>query len=133
MDPESEFVRAFVLPAKRARLVELLQNPKRRAKVLASLDHFCDLDPRFQVEIPSSEQSAERGAPSVCHLISSDRGLDGRDFPLLEALVHVMGSGMGTLVSCVPGRLGYFEGEAPRDRFLLARDRAPRPRHRQRE
>ena len=27
----------------------------------------------------------------------------------------------GTIISCVPGRLAYFEGEAPKNRFILQR------------
>jgi hypothetical protein len=38
---------------------------------------------------------------------------------LAEALEAVVGGGFGTLISCIPGRLGYFEGELPRDRKLL--------------
>jgi len=29
--------------------------------------------------------------------------------------------GNGTLLSCIPGRLGYFEGEDPGERYVLAR------------
>jgi hypothetical protein len=131
MDHETAFVTAFVVRTKRARLVEFLRSPKRRRKVLDSLYHFRDLDPRFLVEIPPSDQHAEaiaallaqRGAPSQCHVVSTDRELDGRDLPLVEALSRIVGFGQGALVSCVPGRLGYFEGEWPKDRYIL--DRPP--------
>jgi len=129
MDHETALINAFVVPPKRDRLIEFLRNPKRRAKVLATLYHFRDLDPRFLVEVAPSDQHAEaiatllaeHGAPSECHLISSDHELDGRDLPLVEALQQIVGFGEGTLVSCIPGRLGYFEGESPKDRFILKR------------
>jgi hypothetical protein len=38
--------------------------------------------------------------------------------PLLAALKQVVGGGMGTVISGLPGRLGYFEGEV-RERFIL--------------
>ena len=129
MDHETALINAFVVSSKRERLIEFLQSPERRAKVLATLYHFRDLDPRFLVELAPSDQHAEgiatllakRGAPSQCHLISTDHELDGRDLPLVEALQQIIGFGQGTLVSCIPGRLGYFEGESPKDRFILAR------------
>ena len=132
MDHETALINAFILPAKRARLTGLLRNPKRRPKILATLYHFRDLDPRFLVEIAPSDQHADavaallirRGAPTQCHLISTDRDLDGRDLPLAEALAQIVGFGEGTLVSCIPGRLGYFEGESLKDRFILDRTAA---------
>jgi hypothetical protein len=33
----------------------------------------------------------------------------------------VVGRGMGTLISCVPGQLAFFEGEGPSHRCILAR------------
>jgi len=37
--------------------------------------------------------------------------MDGREFPLIDALKRIVGYGMGTIVSCIPGKLGYFEDE----------------------
>jgi hypothetical protein len=130
MDHETAMINAFVLPAKRARLIEFLRSPKHRGKALATLYHFRHLDTRFLIEIAPSEQHADaiatlltgRGAPAECHLISTDLELDGRDLPLVDALRQIVGFGGGTLVSCIPGRLGYFEGESLKDRFILARE-----------
>jgi hypothetical protein len=35
----------------------------------------------------------------------------------LSALKEVVGYGMGTLISCIPGRLAYFESED--ERYIL--------------
>jgi hypothetical protein len=129
---EAAFIRAFVTPTKRERVVELLSKPKRRREFLKALAHFGDLDSRFCVQIPSAEQSAsgiasllqKRGAPAECYLISEDLALDGKSMPLSDALQKVVAYGMGTLVSCIPGRLGYYEGEARGDRCLLERGAA---------
>jgi len=37
------------------------------------------------------------------------------------ALEEVMGHGMGTLLSSIPGKLAYYEGEGPSDRCILER------------
>jgi len=129
---EEALIRAFVVPEKRERLVELLAKPKRRETVRKALAHFGDLDRRFMVAIPGSEQSApaiekllrSRGAPGECYLISESSALDGRTMTLGEALRAVVAHGMGTLLSCVPGRLGYYEGEDREDRWLLERGAA---------
>jgi hypothetical protein len=63
----------------------------------------------------------ERLAES-CHVISTNRELDGRDVDLAVALAGIVGTGDGSLVSCIPGRLGYFEDES--SRFILAKGAA---------
>jgi hypothetical protein len=60
----------------------------------------------------------------LCHVISTSSELDGRDLNLVEVLEQVVGFGEGTLISCIPGRLGYFEGESANDRFILERSAA---------
>jgi hypothetical protein len=57
------------------------------------------------------------GAPDTCHVIGER---DGEDVDLLRALREIVGYGTGTVLSSVPGRLAYFEGEI-QERFLLVR------------
>ena len=131
-DVEAAFVRAFVVPGKQERLLDLLSRPKRRGSVLQTLYHFGDLDPRFARPVPPLEQTPEGverrlrelGAPEACYLLSDVPGLDARTMPLGAALEEVVGAGGGTLLSCIPGSLGYFEGEEPGDRWLLHRPKA---------
>ena len=40
---------------------------------------------------------------------------------LLSALEQVVGYVDGAVISCIPGRLGYFEGEW-RERFILEKE-----------
>jgi len=56
------------------------------------------------------------GAPDNCWVIS-EGDLDGQEVNLLAALKEVVGYGMGTLISCIPGRLAYFESED--ERYIL--------------
>jgi hypothetical protein len=126
---EERLIRAFVVRSKQERLIELLAKPKRRRDILMTLLHFHDLDPRFAVHVPSAQQSSSeilkllraRGAPADCYIVSEKRDLDGQTLALEEALDAVVGRGMGTLLSCIPGRLGYFEGEVPGRRYVLER------------
>jgi hypothetical protein len=126
---EAALIRAFVVPSKRERLVELLGKPKRRRDVLRTLYHFADLDPRFISRVPTRDGSAEgieallrsKGAPDLCYVISTDSALDGKTVTLGTALTQIHGLGHGTLLSCVAGALGYFEGEDIGARYVLER------------
>jgi hypothetical protein len=61
------------------------------------------------------------GAPADCYVLSEKKDLDGHTVPLEAALDAVVGRGMGALLSCIPGRLGYFEGEVSGERYVLER------------
>src|SRR5690242_4430137 len=95
----------------------------------AQLAHLPDLDLRLAVAVPVSEARPDtiqrllmaKGAPGTCYCLSESAELDGRELPLRQALEQVVGRGIGTLLSCVPGKLAYFEGEDPGRRFILSR------------
>jgi hypothetical protein len=52
-----------------------------------------------------------KGAGLTCWVISEDPDIDGREIDLRTALEKVSGRGIGTVLSCIPGKLAYFEGE----------------------
>jgi hypothetical protein len=126
---EEGIIKSFIIPSKISRYLSLIESPKGRAKFLNGLDHFDDLDSRHIKKISSSQQTAEaiekllksKGAPSSCHVISSNREIDNLDLPLNEALCKVIGLGMGAFISCIPGKLAYFEAEDENERYLLER------------
>jgi hypothetical protein len=66
------------------------------------------------------------GAGDTCLVISENSAFDCRRMPLDEALDLVMGTNSGSILSCVPGRLAYYEGEEPSDRCIFARACAPK-------
>ena len=127
MEHEAAFIRSFVLPEKQSRWSELLLNPRRREVFLHRLADASDLNTKFKVSIPPSQQTVEgiqgllrrRGAPGRCHVISESIDIDGKELSLGEALAEVLGQGMGSILSCIPGKLAYYEGEMPSDRYIL--------------
>ncbi len=135
MEHEAALIRAFVLPRRRARYFQFLNYPVRRKKLLRVLDHLQNLDARYVQRIPPDKQSAtdiatllrRKGAPPTCHVISASRNLDGREMSLLTVLAEVVGCRIGTLLSCIPGRLGYFESEEVGERYLLERPGTRQP------
>ena len=129
---EYQLVRCFFLPNRQARYLELLADHKRRPDVLKELAHFKHLDLRWAQALPPNcnrpisiaKLLQSKGAPASCWAISESEKLDGKELDLLEALDEIVGCGMGTFLSCLPGQLAYFEDEE--NRYLLHRpDSAP--------
>ena len=130
MSPEPAFFQAFVHPSRRQRYVALLGAKGGREKVLSALHHFKDLDARFCRRIDSARQTPvlilrmlnALGAPPRCHVMSSDRKPDGREWALSGVLQEIVGSGQGAIISCIPAKLAYFESEELGERYLCCRD-----------
>jgi hypothetical protein len=126
---EVAFVNSFVVPERRARVLELLSRPKSRQKQLDRLNHTPDLDPRFCAQIASGHQSnseierllRDHGAPDEVYVFSSYPKFDRWCAPLNSAISKVVGFGFGSIISCLPGQLAYYEGESPRQRYILRR------------
>jgi hypothetical protein len=119
MNHEEALVKAFIIPVRQERYLEFLKSQKKRAKFIAELAHFKHLNPKFVVDIPSNQQNPlgllklldGKGAGSKCWVISENPELDGREMNLDLALKETIGYQMGTFLSCVPGKLAYFEDE----------------------
>jgi hypothetical protein len=119
MNPhETAFVESFVVKPRRERALAMLSSPKNRFKFTSKFyhhgqDYFIGewirpILPRYQHPPDICEILKGLGAPDMCHFIGGSR--DGEDVHLLEALKEVVGYGEGTVLSCIPGRLAYFEG-----------------------
>ena len=129
MGHEEKLFKAFIVPERRGRYLSLLKSAKKRTKLVNRLPHCHDIDPRYSRLVPVHLQTSEEiysllaaeGAPQTCHVVSELGDVDGRDMPLLEALDAVVASGMGTLLSCIAGKLAYYEGEDPGERYILQR------------
>jgi len=130
MNPhEEQFARSFIVPKKRDRYLALLESKRGRSKLLNGFNHCHDLDARYATLIPSNQQSdgfiesllRRKGAPETCYVMSDNRDIDGREMSLSEALAKTVGLGSGTFISCLPGKLGYFEFEDLSERYILQR------------
>lgn len=128
LNPEEATVRAFIERSRQERCLYLLADQKRRKKFTGKLSHFKWLDVRFVKAIPSStaHTAAEiaaflrsKGASERVWVISQRSAIDGQELGLEAALEAVWGSDWGTFISCVPGRLAYFNEEE--GSFLLKR------------
>jgi hypothetical protein len=94
------------------------------------LPHFKWLDERFahpispKVANTAAEIAAllrSKGAGRTVWAISEDRVIDGRELDLVEAVKETWGAQMGTVLSCIPGKLAFFKDEEIRSERLLMR------------
>jgi hypothetical protein len=137
-DHEQATVKAFVVSGRQERFSSFLSSPKNREKFTRELAHFRWFDQRFATAVPwkvdprlkLSARHAQgienvcrllrsKGAGKNCWAISEDQALDGHELHLEAALEQIVGSGMGTILSCIAGKLAYFEGED--ESLILAR------------
>lgn len=117
----------FIRRSKRGRYREILSDPRLRHKFIRQLAHFADFDSRYRLPFQSNKLSVgnilfelkKRHSPNVIFVISEDPSLDRQELPLSEALEQVVGNGMGTVLSCIPGHLVFVETED--ERFILER------------
>jgi hypothetical protein len=124
---ELSLLAAFLKRSKRERYREIFADPRLRHKFTKQLAHFTDFDPKYRLPIPSNKlfvgnittELRKRHSPNIVFAISEDPALDQKELPLVEALEEICGSGMGTVLSCIPGRLAYVETED--ERFILER------------
>jgi len=124
---EQALIAAFVKRSKRERYREILSNPRLRHKFTGQLAHFSDFDSKYRLSIPSNKLFVEniaielqkRHSPNIVFAISEDPALDQKELLLVEALKQIVGRGMGTVLSCIPGRLAFVETED--ERFILER------------
>lgn len=128
-DHERGFITFLAEPSKRRMETLLSLGEKRRRDVRSLLHHSVRLDPRFAQHLTDSDAFSgpveamlrKRGAPLTCYVLAANGNLDGREMPLREALDATIGMGNGAFVSCIPGRLGFYEYEDMKSSYLLAR------------
>jgi hypothetical protein len=124
---EQSLIAAFVKRNKRERYRGILSNPGLRHRFTSQLAHFTDFDPKYRLPIPRNKlfvdniarELQKRHSPNLVFAISEDPALDQNELSLVEALNRIVGYGMGTVLSCIPGCLAFVETED--ERFILER------------
>ncbi|HVC47252.1 MAG TPA: hypothetical protein VND90_08385 [Terracidiphilus sp.] len=125
---EISLIAAFVKRNKRDRYREIISDSRLRHKFTGRLAHFKDFDARYRLPFPSNRlfvdniarELDKRHSPKIVFAISEDPALDQKEVPLAQALEKIVGHGLGTILSCIPGRLAFVETEE--ERFILERN-----------
>lgn len=131
MDHEDSFVKAFIVPAKRARYAQFLANPKRRKEILERLNGELAYLPALATVVPEDQDYPDalekllqaKGAGTTCHVLVDGLRIDGRELPLREALRAICLHHDGAILSCIPGRLAYYKPESPAQGIILEKTR----------
>lgn len=121
----------FVVPTRRERVGTLLSSQKGREKLIASLSCFSGFADQYVVPVEARSQNADeicallqsKGAPHTCYVMAENAKLDRKILDLPDVLEAVVGFGLGAFVSCVAGKLAFYEGESPGTRFILEKKR----------
>lgn len=124
---EEQFIKSFVKKDKQKRLMAFAKDSKNRKKFTSGLAHTKDIEPQCIHRIPADSHTAEKieailkrnGASDECYVISEHTKFDRKQSDLLSVLTEVIGTGLCTVVCCIPGKLAYYEGEESGERYLL--------------
>lgn len=120
----------FLAEPSRRRIETLLAlGDKRRADARSLLHNAIHLDRRYAQHLAGRDAFSasveamlrKRGAPATCYVFAAGSNLDGRELPLGDALNAIIGTGNGAFVSCIPGRLGFYEYASMKSSYLLQR------------
>jgi len=86
------------------------------------------LDPQYSEHLKGSDAFSgtveailhKSGASPTCFVFSTNSHLDGREMLLREALEEIIGMGDAAFVSCIPGRLGFYEYDCMKSSYILS-------------
>ena len=120
----------FLLEPTRRRMETLLElGDKRRRDVRSLLHHSVRLDPRFAQHLVGAEAFPgpvevllrKKGSPTTGYVLAANGDLDGREIPLALALDAIIGMSNGAFISCIPGKLGFYEFANMKSSYILSR------------
>jgi len=123
MNPhEQAFVKAFIPLDRQDRFMVALAIPKKREVFHRELHHpkANFLLSKYIVQIVPSQHYTRILVPRLRGMGAGDNCwvfgnyIDSREMKLEDALGELIGLRSGTIVSCVPGKLAFFENEDER-------------------
>lgn len=120
---EQNFIKKFVIKDKQERYLGFLSKDKTRCKFTKELSHFKDLNWKLFTEIIgnakqliASQVKSDKNI-STCSVISMNPEYDGKILPVDEAIENAIGI-EGTILIFGNAEIVYYEGEAPKKRFI---------------
>jgi len=124
---EVAFIKAFIVKEKQERLLALVQNKKSRKKFCLLLAHNIEINTKFTHPLKKEGDNGgqvhgllkKHGAPDICHIICENSKYDNKEMQLKEALHELFTTDFGCIISCIPGKLAFYQGEDAFSRVLL--------------
>jgi hypothetical protein len=126
---EQLLIENFIYKNRQERYLNLLQTKKGRVKFRKYIPHFKDINTQFCRNIKNLNTPGElheilksEGASDICYIISEHSDYDSLSMNLSEAIQLLLNSGIAFFLSCIPGKLVYYEGEDTNERYLLVKE-----------
>lgn len=113
LEIERRIINSFIIKTRAERIIYELSSKNRRECIWKLekelfIPEYCTEEDHSKAEI--LKILCNNGAGKECYVMSIDEEIDGKEMKLSEALEEVYGRGPA-LISCVHGKLAYFEGE----------------------
>lgn len=122
---EESLINSFILKERQGRYTNLISTSKGRKKFRTYIAHFKDLN-KNKCTLIDCEDFVQlyhllksKGAPDICYIISEHSNYDMQNLSLLLAIKSLFNSGISYFLSCIPGKLVYYEGEERNQKILL--------------
>jgi len=124
---EVSFIKFFIAKERQERFLALVENKKKRKKLRLLLAHSLVLNNERIRPINKEEDNKEQiyqilkknGSPDNCHIICESSKYDDKDMDLKDALNELFDMDLGYIISCIPGKLAYYQGEGPFYKAIL--------------
>jgi len=128
---EEIIVKSFFVKRIQQRVLHELSSPQKRTDVFGRRNDFLRTEFMLEISTPNSDPGEiekllkKQGAGNTCYVMTSlESDIDGKELPLIKALEDLIWSGSPFIISCIPHKLAYFQGEqsyGPPQRFILKR------------
>lgn len=124
---ELGFIKSFIVKEKQERFLLLTKGKKSRNKLRLLLAHKISLNIEKITPLKKEDDNIESiyeklknlGSPDNCHLICESIKFDNKNMKLRNAIEELYYTDYGCVISCIPGKLAYFQGEDVFNRAIL--------------
>lgn len=120
---ERRLIEIFVTPDKKESYLALLRSKNGRDKFINELPRFKGLDKKYAVKSELNKKDIIKelisGGSESCYVISGSKEYDTKTMPIKDAVDSIYEAGPGAIISCIPGKLIYYEGAD--ERFIYKR------------
>jgi|GEM_PF-3958783 len=92
---------------------------------------YRELDERYCTKLPKGSQQQNiafvrqalaKYKLTTCYVLSAYEPFNQQTMIIEDALDQIIGSSSTTIISFLPGKVAYFEGHSPGDRYLCTRE-----------
>jgi hypothetical protein len=125
MQHELLLIKTFIIKERQERYTNLISTERGRKKFRQYVAHFKDLNLKYCILLPFNFDSQivdllkAEGAPDLCYIISENSQYDAKYLSLTDSIRELFNSGISYFLSCIPGKLAYYEGEDLNQKFIL--------------